>query len=288
MTKTHFQLILAVSITIVASYADGAAENCVGFSTDDGGMAFTVSINNQQYSAAATMSNIPSSISRGLAEELGLTIMSDPDRRVFSRYGEDSAMEYVLNVPVALFGTEVQVKEMIITDATDRSMSISLRLFNGLVLQLNFPQSQLCVYSRDAINLREVQNADMDTSVSAGAPVVNVTLNGKTKAWLELTPAMTSGLNLDRSLADNLGLLSDETTKGIVDSLTFGPYELGNISANFPEAGAQNNSTRNRNVTGFSNIQRGRVARGNIGLEVLKHFVLTMDLEQERLHVFAP
>ena len=73
------------------------------------------------------------------------------------------------------------------------------------------------------------------------------------------------------------------------ESLTFGPYELGAITASFPTQ----DLTSSRPAGRFStNSRRGRGARGvqthgQLGYEILQHFVVTVDFDEERMHVVA-
>ena len=119
-------------------------------------------------------------------------------------------------------------------------------------------------------------------------PAVFVTLNETHKVWLGLATGVKAGITLDQNYANSLKV---ETINNAltIDTLKFGPYELGNIStqiATIEESESIRNSKRRVNLG--SHIDRSIITHGLIGYEVLKHFVLTMDLDTEKLHVWLP
>lgn len=285
-----------LSFLIIATAVQAASESCQAFSLENGSMRIPVEIRGEEYIAIMTTSNIPAAISQGLVDDLGLSVLTNPDLRIVSETGPDRDYRYVADLPINLFGIETEVEELAIVNGEASYLSISLRIFNGLLLQINFPNEQLCFLSREAIDLQANQNIKMRSSPLSGRPVMSVTLNNDMDTWLDFSPGFPGGLNVDRLVARTLDLEESATDiendsdflNGSVNSLTFGPYELGGISARFPKRGVRTSITERQQTLTGSNIRRSERSRGSVGMEILKHFVVTMDIELERMHIFAP
>ena len=296
---TRYFYIPLFSLTILIllpGTAVGASNNCQPFTLNDGSMQITVEVRGEEYPAVLTTSNIGSSISDSLARDLRLSRHIDPGLSVISDTGDEEDYYYAANVPIKLFGFETNADRMAIIDSNSRFITLSLRLFDDLIIQIDFPNSMLCFVTRDAMDLRQAQNIDLDSSAVSGTPAIRVTLNNEFDVWLNFSPEFDGGLRVDEFTASSIDL---EPTTGsqsslspfhnaVLDALTFGPYELGNIPIQYPKDGVQDNLTRRQQTLTATNLQRDRQTRGRIGIEVLRHFVVTMDFELERMHVFAP
>ncbi|MCB1669773.1 MAG: hypothetical protein R3F41_10525 [Gammaproteobacteria bacterium] len=273
-----------------------ASSNCQTFSLENGTMQLSVQIKGGEYPAVLTTSNVGASISDRLARELRLTQRVDPDLRVVSDTGEEQEYLYSPDVPFTLFGIETSADRMAITESDSRFITLSLRLFDGLIIQINFPDSRICFVDRSALDLRREQNIELDSGARFGIPAIQVSLNDDFDTWLELSPGFGGGVRVDSFVADSLNLESEDDNQNplypfesaTLDSLTFGPYQLGAIPVEFPKQNVRSNLTRRQETLTNTNVQDDRQTRGRIGIEVLKHFIVTLDLELERMHVFAP
>lgn len=294
--KKRIASIASTALLIFSQASVAASDNCRAFSLEDGSMRIPIQIQGEEYPALMTTSNISAGISQGLVDELGLKERVNHSRRIVYSTGSDQPYRYVTDVPLSLFGIETNIEEMAIVRDSSSSISLSLRVFKGLLVQINFPEEQLCFLSRDSVDLRKNQNIDLSSSAERGTPAISVTLNNDMGTWLEFRPSLRGGILVDRLVVRTLGLepKSTETNnesdyaRSVVDSLTLGPYELGNIPVVFPKDGVQSNITERLQTLTGSNIHRNAPTRGSIGLDVLKHFVVTMDLELERAHIYAP
>lgn len=297
-TKNPVLFILsAVCFLFVApGSAYAAAENCQRFTTAFGNMQIAVRIKNTEVPAVLTTSNIGSSISDSLARDLRLTQREDQNLRVISDTGRAEDYLYSPNVPITIFGYETNAERMAIMKSDDRFVTLSLRMFDNLIIQIDFPNSRMCFISRQALDLSREQNVRLDSGAEFGTPAIRVTLSDDFETWLDFSPSFGGGLRVDNFTARSLNLVPTESNQNpaseyvnsTVDVLTFGPYELGGIPVQYPRDNVQSNLTRRQQTLTNTNIQGDRQTRGRIGMEVLKHFVVTMDFEAEQMHIFAP
>lgn len=259
------------------------------------GIEFRGAINNQEFPATLTTSNVRAAITSRLAEELNLAIESNPSIRTIPALGQEGTYRYVRDLDVEVFGSQTQLKNVAVWESERQFMAISMLAFHDLIIRLNFPESEVCFYPRTAFDLKNAQNMSIDTDPEFDAPVVRVRMNEKIDAWLAIQPGYSGGVLLETFLANRLNLgastdadTNERTYSGVLDSLEFGPYELTKVAVEFPREGTPDNLTTRESEKTGTKIQSERGFRGNIGMGVLKHFVLTLDLRTERLHVYAP
>lgn len=298
MKTPNFSFRLLVSLIILSPIDSAAQEDaCHDFTVGQDGVTIPVFLKDLETFAVLTTSNIGSSISQGLVDELDLRVRTDRRRTVISSFGKERPYKYVSDVDVTFMGLTVEAKEMALVDSKEQYMGLSLRLFDGLITQLNFPESKICFYPREAINLKESQNINLSADPNYGTPVVRVSLNKNFETWLTVTPSFTGGLLVDPFTASSLELPINTVEEGdddsntldaVIEELKFGPYELGNIAVQYPKPGTRDNLTTRRGPTIGSNISPGPGYRGRIGIGVLQHFVLTADFENELMHVYVP
>jgi len=296
MKNRFFVLLFTVGATLLPGVIEAASNNCQRFTTAFGNIQIAVKIKDTEVPAVLTTSNIGSSISNSLARDLRLTQREDPGRRVISDTGRAQEYLYSPNVPLTLFGIETVAEQMAIMNSDDRFITLSLRMFDNLIIQIDFPNSRMCFLSREALDLRQEQNIELDSGARFGTPTIRVTLNNDFETWLDFSPSFGGGLRVDEFTARTLELEPTEGNQNpaspflgsTVNTLTFGPYELGSIPVQYPRDDVRSNLTRRQETLTNTNIQADRQTRGRIGMEVLKHFIVTMDFEAERMHVFAP
>jgi hypothetical protein len=76
----------------------------------------------------------------------------------------------------------------------------------------------------------------------------------------------------------------------VLPSVVIGPYELADVPVVIPAQG------ESINISGFresgprddSNLRKGVRASGVVGYEVLRHFVVTIDYDREKMHLAVP
>lgn len=231
---------------------------------------------------------LPVGMSRPLAQALGLTIEPVPASNLLWS-ALPAITGQVSNVPVTMFGQDTSIAQMYVLDHPARFVYLSALMFSDFTMQLNMPQSRLCFLNHGAIDLNAAKNIEM--RMSNGRVAVQVTINQQKPVWLELQLEYPGAIRLNREAAIDMELLEKDSTaeSGVADSLMFGPYELGNIAVAIPQA----------DMDAGSELQRlQRMARrgggggvntvGALGTDILKHFVVTLDTQDERMHVYVP
>ena len=73
-----------------------------------------------------------------------------------------------------------------------------------------------------------------------------------------------------------------------LDALTIGPYKLDNVSVNVPIQDNARDFGKYFNGSSGSRIKKGVKAKGLIGYDVLKHFIITIDYMNYRVNLYVP
>ncbi len=205
------------------------------------------------------------------------------------------------NIPVGIFGVTMELDNVaeISLGHNSKGLLLGAPLFNGNIIQIDYPGHKLRLISRELINLRELKNVTMVEQRGSGMPLVQVKLNGR-NVWLILDTGNSGGIMIERSLAEGLGLTNARNEVRInggatkmanvehtrVKEVEFGPFTLENVLVSFNAEGSSINLNNQYSETG-SRIKGKRVV-GLIGYDVLKHFVLTMDYGRGQMHVGLP
>lgn len=264
------------------------SENCQPIGQLNGNLTVPIVVSGSPAVAVLNSEILPIGISSALARDIGVEVESVPSRnRLWSAMPDITGQ--VSDVPISLFDQDTEIGLMYVLESDQKFVYLSLLMFKELIMQINFPDSQLCFLNQRALNLREESNITMRSSVFR--PAVQVTLNNE-EVWLELKLDFQGAIRLDKSTAEDLGIASedgesqDEFRSASIDSLTFGPYELGNIEVSYPV----NEPEINRDLQLLQQFARGGgaiEANGIIGYEILKHFTLTVDFENENMHIYV-
>ena len=243
-------------------------------------------------------------ISNAVAEQLDLEIVEPPAVNPRLAAFLPPQLNHVEDVPINVLGLELQMQQMYVFDMDVPIVNLSLLMFSDFLVQVDYLQSQICFLDRTAIPLEDVANIDMRNALS-GAPAIEVTLNGERSVWLALQLGYPGAVLVDYETAEylefieivNQQVVSEDsavaTQTGVVELLKFGPYELGNIAVEYATRKPPSRRSRRSGVLTGSAAQ-GRVraqgveTHGQLGHEILQHFVLTIDFEEERMHVFVP
>jgi hypothetical protein len=276
--------------------AHSASAICQPITVNSSGIQVMVGIDGGEYPAEVTMSNIGFSITDILATELGLAQHADPSSRIVSDTGRSRESVFVDNLPIEVFGNAINAERVTVLESDAKRLTVSLRVVRDMLVQIDFPKSRICFIEPAAMDLRQAQNIDLDSDPRFGRPAVRVVLNNEYDTWLAFSPEYEGGLLLDRQVANALDLTPGQDDQGVssefftttIDSLEFGPYELGNVPAAYPREDVRSNLTARQQSQTRSRVRRSRETRGRLGIDVMKHFVVTMDLETERMHIFAP
>ena len=277
------RLILAVFLTSFAPLALAQNDSCESLILRDGIVSLPMQTSGQAAVAVLNTGVLPIGISRTLAQNIGREVEPIPSRNiVWSSIPVITGQ--VSDVPVRIFGQDLQIEQMYVMENPLPFVYMSLFMFNDFIVQLNIPKSQLCFLNRKALNMRDAANIEVKDS--AGKIAVQVSINKSKPVWLELQLEYNGAIRLNRDAVQELGLdIAADTEKTSIDSLMFGPYELGNIAVDLPPA----------SLAGGADLQRlgrrgggGVKTSGVLGFEILKHFVVTLDAKGEKMHVIVP
>jgi hypothetical protein len=147
-------------------------------------------------------------------------------------------------------------------------------------------------------------NVPMKRAKGSMFPAIQVEANGA-KVWLIFDTGNAGGLLLKRSFAlennwlteaaqvtsQNAqgGFESGHTDRFHLDSFIIGPYELDNVAVRVPASDQAANIGRYRSErTTGTRINSGVQAKGVIGYDIFKHFVITIDYMSYKVNFHAP
>ena len=289
MIKNILAFLFVLSFYSVGNTAEG--DGCAQFELVDGRISIPIQVAGGDSRAFINTSTRTIGISSSLAERLGLEVV-EPDRPVDPRFaGLFQQFGTVANLPIVVFGQEIELPEAYVFNSDQEVANFSLLQFRELIVQVDNPQSRICFVNREALPLSDAQNIGMRTS-RTGSAAIEITLNGDEDVWVELQLGFSGAITLDYFTAMSLNFVEDglevesPSSNAVADTLQLGPYELGAIGVTHPTQRPE----RSRISAGLltASAPRGVEINGQIGYEVLQHFILTMDFGEERMHVFAP
>lgn len=287
--------IMAIGLMPAVAWGQGG---CYPISVNDNQLEMVSTINGEEIPTILTFGPVPANIPMQLAEQLNKEIHEDSRTTIGSVIGgELSNRKYIEELEVNFLGVDTTFGEVTVVEReTEESyLVVSLLLFRDMLLQLDFPGEKLCLSDRSGSNLREVENVEMRNEGGWGIPAVEARLNDTEDVWLIISPDFQGGVMLDNTTAEKFALsppdeLDDSLMmyQGTLDALQIGPYSLGNVSADIPVPGQENMLTTDGYRSQGASRRRTVSSNGRIGMDVLKHFVLTIDLVNTRMHIYAP
>lgn len=284
-------LLLVFSIS-----AEAQEDVCQSIQVTNNSISTPVKIAGNEYRATISTNNIGAMMSETLAEELGLSVHAIASRQLSLGFGDSLPYKYVEDINLDIFERTITRERMVVLENSAAPLTVSLRLFDGYIVQLDFSESQICFFPRDAMDLREIANTEFDSDPRSGNPVVRVSINEDVTTWLVLSLGYWGGALVDSSTASLLGYYSREEIRegshgdlALIENanLTIGPYRLVNIPVEFPKQGVVDNIATEEQLRTGSHIFRDSGSNGSIGVEALRNFTLTFDLERERMHIIA-
>jgi len=205
-------------------------------------------------------------------------------------------------VPVNIFGSEVDFKGLVDLDfgPPEIQMILGAGFLRLFVFQIDYPNQRMRAITRDSVDQKTINNVKSIRDPQGGAPIVKVRLNDEKDVWLVMDTGNSGGILLQRSLAKKQKWLDrystvDGFSVGVnsggrmqrfnLPRLTFGGFEIENPIVSVPAEGETIDLFKNVTFTG-SRLQRSRSkAKGLLGYDVLKHFVVTVDFKSGRVHV---
>jgi len=206
-------------------------------------------------------------------------------------------------IPVSIFGSTISFHDLVDLDlgVPDMQIILGASFLERYIFQFDYPNQRLRLITRDSIDLKKLKNVDSKRDRNGGSPLVKVGLSEKINAWLVMDTGANGGILIDRDLARRLdwldvsdrieGKMSGVHSSGdmeyfTVPSIVFGPVELADVLVAIPASG-QSMTLFEKYAPLGSRIARGGKAKGLLGYDVLKHFVVTIDYKTGYVHIHA-
>lgn len=221
-------------------------------------------------------------------------------------------------VDIELFGANITFDDLLADKDLRADLVLGIPFFRQYIVQIDFPRNRLRLIDRKGNDIKKIANAEMREQVDAyvtsnfsvdnlksneqTSRVVKVKLNGH-EQWLTLDFLSAFGVVSSRESALKVGGLTtplvDKTAVPAqqltnpaeyyqISSFTIGPFELeGVLLAVEPENGKRLLPTYRRGSKTGTNIDKKIVPDGTLGLDVLKHFVVTFDYSSSQIAFHA-
>ena len=207
------------------------------------------------------------------------------------------------DVRLGLFGVEFELDKLLPLKIEFADFVIGMPFFDSFILQIDYPNKRLRVIEHESLDLKPFANVRVKRAHTSPQANVQVDFNGEYKPRLMLDTGSSGGVFLQRSKARKLGWLDryplvESASRGVnteatterfnVPLMTFGPYELENVIVAVPAEGAATNLDSIGDDWTYGSRRRGNKSDGILGYDVLKHFVVTLDLKHKLMHIEAP
>ena len=273
------------------------------FTLSNGNIVINVEIDGHEASAILDSGASGHMISSAFVKKYGQDFTKLRKVEMKGVYGKRKIQLYS-DIPVKLFGADAQLDKVPEGLRNGADLLLGGAFFQGAIIQIDYPNSRLRRLSKQSIDLKKHANVPMKRARGGRFPAIEVEHNG-VKAWLIFDTGNSGGILVERGFATENGWLNDETdvtertSFGIfessmslnfyIDALTIGPYELEHVSVSVPREDHMNDFGRYLDeLSTGTRIKRGVQAKGLIGYDVLKHFIVTIDYMAYRVNLYAP
>lgn len=203
-------------------------------------------------------------------------------------------------IPVKIFGTEMNFADLVeVNTRPETQLIIGAGFLKLFIFQFDYPNQRMRMITRDSLDLKKLKNVESKRDSRGGSPLVKVRLNDEVNVWLVMDTGASGGILLDRSVAVRKDWLDRYPTLDGVSSgantrarlqrfnlpgMTFGEFEIENPIISVPVEGKEIALFETTTPIG-TRVPRGRKAKGLLGYDVLKHFVVTIDYKNGHVHI---
>lgn len=216
-------------------------------------------------------------------------------------FGEEE-VAMVTGFATKLFGYDFKLVDLVPVQLSEPVLLLGQPFLSNFIVQFDYPNQKIRLLPHSAVDMKKVANVELKKSRGRNLPVIKVDIAKDESVWLTLDTGNTGGLVVSRQLAEEHQWLnqlpaikhgaSGVTGSGEVESfqipyLKVGPYELEDVFVTVPAQGQKMNISDKTSRT-TAGVQKGIHAKGLLGYDVLKHFVLTLDTKNWRAHIAAP
>ena len=234
-------------------------------------------------------------------EAEGLSFKKDLKLTVEGVHGQQKRSTY-REVEAEIFGLQVTFTRLVDLDLGPPELQFLLgaSFLNTYIFQFDYTNSRMRLITKDALDLKAIQNVDAKLDRDGGSLLIRVGLNEDDKAWLTMDTGSTGGVLIDRRLASRLDWIDaypkvDGVSVGVVSSgdmeffrvpsIQVGPFELENVLVSIPAPGESPELFENSTSTGSRIVSRNTSA-GLLGYDILKHFIVTIDYDRGYVHFY--
>jgi hypothetical protein len=271
----------------------------------DGQILFPVEIAGHAGRALFDTGASGNSVSRGFVEKAGLELKG----RRYAIEGAGSTDEYVPSIsrlPIKLFGAEFRLPEVpAVRLETGAELILSAGFLRLGVLQIDYPNSRMRLITRDSVDLAKVANVPLRMEETSQRPAVELIVDGKPR-WMLLDTGNAGAILMRRLVAEEGDWIArfkrvesafqdaNADVTGVdllvLPSVKIGPFELEDVPVAVPAPGEEINISGERHAGPAygSRIRSGVRVTGIVGYDVLRHFVVTIDYERQKMHVALP
>ncbi len=202
-------------------------------------------------------------------------------------------------VPITLFGTDLVFDKLIGINIPGAAILLGAPFFQKFIVQIDFPNSRMQLFPKNSIDMDKFKNVNVKRQRGTLLPAIEVEVNLE-KIWLTLDTGNNGGLFVQRSYAVENNWITGNINQGkaigvneiadidsfTIDSLKIGPYLLEQVLVSIPADGQSSHIGRSQSTS--RKIKRGKPTKGILGYDVLKHFIVTIDYFDYKVHIVAP
>lgn len=298
-TLTKLLTFIILTVTSSLTYAEWTP-----FILENNHITIDVEINGHATKAMLDSGSNMNMIDKRLIAKVGEDFKKTDKVRIKGVNGSERVQLYN-NIPVKMFGGEFLLDNIAEGNLGDYGMILSADFFSNVIVQIDYPNSRIQLFSRKDVDMDKFENVPMRKARSTGLPAIQVKINGK-RVWLTLDTGNAGPIHLKRSTAVDNDWLTESTpvekhqVSGLyktidveqfnVDTVKIGPYELESVPIQVPDENANTNIGENDDEVSTQNnsrISRGIRTKGIIGYDILKHFTVTVDLDDYQMHIIA-
>ena len=296
-----FLRLLAVWFFPAFSSVTAAADEWLPMKVDNGKILVASSFANiDGYSVIDTGSNW-SAINTRFIEKHNLAL--DPSGKNHSSgFFQSRERNFYRDVAATLLNTELRFDYL--GEVTMRSETTQLLIggdfLQHFIVQFDYPNQRMRWLTRDALDLNKISNVPSKVDKYSNSVIAKVRLNNEQDLWVTVDTGATSGLWINRSLAAKRGWLkmhnakpalaiganaSGEIEQFRLPRVQIGDFETTNTLVSVSASGQQQELFTRTTHPGSKMLRSKGKARGLLGWDALKDFVVTIDYRIGKLHL---
>ncbi|MBD1390093.1 aspartyl protease family protein [Neiella sp. HB171785] len=298
----YLRNILALGLAFVSLSSTAAITEWIEFSRDSGHIRLPCKIAGIDGYAIIDSGANTNAINRAFITKYDLEVDKGMPIIMDGAFGEQRT-SLVNNIQAHVFSTDAELDQLALLSIGPPENQIILghSFLERFIVQFDYPNSRMRLMTREHVDLKSVANLDTRSNKGSKLPIVKVSMNNEEDAWLLLDTGNNGGVIIKRGIAEHNDWLdrfelSDVEYSGVnktsvmqefvLPSIQFGPFELSDVPTLVPSKGSKINLMRPNGT--MDRLGRSRKVQGIIGYDVLKHFVLTLDVKYGRAHIALP